>query len=117
MDWKKLLGSVTNSLDQELRLRNEYLLAKNRLLRQQVRGRLWLTDSDRKELAAIGQQLGRKALTVTAFIPCDQWQSPSPALSTIVFLPSVNARHIRDRPHRHRQRRDALLADDLREVA
>jgi hypothetical protein len=34
MDWKKLLGAVTNSLDQELRLRNEYLLAENRLLRQ-----------------------------------------------------------------------------------
>jgi len=62
MDWKKLLGSVTNALDQELRLRNAYLLAENRLLRQQGRGRLLLTDSDRKELAAIGQQLGRKAL-------------------------------------------------------
>ena len=62
MDWKKLLGSVANALDQELRLRNEYLLAENRLLRQQGRGRLLLTDSDRKELAAIGQQLGRKAL-------------------------------------------------------
>src|SRR5262247_4502701 len=62
MDWKKLLGAVTNSLDQELRLRHECLLAENRLLRQQVRGRLLLTDSDRKELAAIGQQLGRKAL-------------------------------------------------------
>src|SRR5262252_7805714 len=35
--------------------------------------------------------------TVTAFIPRDQWQSPSPALSKIVLLPSVNVRHIRDR--------------------
>ena len=51
MDWKKLLGSVTNSLDQELRLRNEYLLAENRLLRQQARGCLLLTDGDRQELA------------------------------------------------------------------
>src|SRR5215831_7983825 len=68
MDWKKLLGAVTNSLDQELRLRNEYLLAENRLLRHQVRGRLRLTDGDRKELAAIGQQLGRKALAEIATV-------------------------------------------------
>lgn len=68
MDWKKLLGVVTNSLDQELRLRNEYLLAENRLLRQQVRGRLRLTDGDRQELAAIGQQLGRKALAEIATV-------------------------------------------------
>ena len=68
MDWKKLLGSVTNSLDQELRLRNAYLSAENRILRQQVRGRLLLTDSDRKELAAIGQQLGRKALEEIATV-------------------------------------------------
>src|SRR5215471_673271 len=68
MDWKKLLSSVTNSLDQELRLRNEYLLVENRLLRQQVTGRLLLTDSDRKELAAIGQQLGRKALAEIATV-------------------------------------------------
>jgi homeodomain-containing protein len=68
MDWKKLLGSVTNSLDQELRLRNEYLLAENRLLRQQVRGRLRLTDGDRNKLAAIGQHLGRKALEEIATV-------------------------------------------------
>jgi hypothetical protein len=33
MDWKKLLGSVTNALDPELWLRTAYLLAENRLLR------------------------------------------------------------------------------------
>src|SRR5262245_54707206 len=68
MDWKTLLGSVTNALDQELRLRNAYLLAENRLLRQQVRGRLLLTDGDRKEFAAIGQQLGRKTLAEIATV-------------------------------------------------
>jgi putative transposase len=68
MDWKKLLGSVTNSLDQELRLRNEYLLVENRILRQQVRGRLLLTDSVRQELGAIGQKLGRKALEEIATV-------------------------------------------------
>jgi putative transposase len=68
MDWKQLLGAVTNSLDQELRLRNAYLLAENRILRQQVRGRLLLTDSDHKELAAIGQPLGSKALEEIATV-------------------------------------------------
>ena len=68
MDWKKLLGSVTESVDQELRLRNEYLLVENRILRQQVRGRLLLTDSVRKELGAIGQKLGRNALEEIATV-------------------------------------------------
>jgi len=38
MDWKKLLESITVPVDAELRLRNAYLIAENRLLRQQVRG-------------------------------------------------------------------------------
>src|SRR5215469_9497471 len=36
MDWKQLLGSITTSVDEELRLRNAYLVAENRLLRQQI---------------------------------------------------------------------------------
>jgi hypothetical protein len=68
MDWKKLLGSVTDALDQELRLRNAYLLAEHRLLRQQVRRRLLLTDSAGQALAALGQQLGRKALAEMATV-------------------------------------------------
>jgi len=55
MDWKKLLGSVTESVDEELRLRNAYLVAENRILRQQINGRMPLTDSDRKALAEIAQ--------------------------------------------------------------
>jgi hypothetical protein len=68
MDWKKLLGSVTDSVAQELRLRNEYLFVENRLLRQQVRGCLLLTESVRKELGAIGQKLGRNALAEIATV-------------------------------------------------
>jgi putative transposase len=68
MDWKKLLGSITVSVDQELRLRNEYLATENRLLRQQINGRVHLTDSDRKVLAEIGQKLGKKALKELATI-------------------------------------------------
>ena len=55
--------------------------------------------------------------TASEFIPSDERRPQSHALGMIVFLPSVNARHIRDGPHRCRQRHDALLADDLRKVA
>ena len=32
MDWKQLLVSITGSVDQEVRVRNEYLAAENRIL-------------------------------------------------------------------------------------
>jgi hypothetical protein len=68
MDWKKLLGSITESVDEELRLRNAYLAVENRILRQQLPGRIQLCDSDRKALAEIGKQLSRKALAEVATI-------------------------------------------------
>jgi hypothetical protein len=68
MDWKKLLGSITASVDEELRLRNAYLVTENRLLRQQISGRVHLTNSDRKTLAELGQQLGKKALEEMAMV-------------------------------------------------
>jgi hypothetical protein len=60
MDWKKLLGSISKSVDEELRLRNEYLVTETRLLRQQLTGRVQLCDGDRQALAELGQKLGRK---------------------------------------------------------
>src|SRR5919201_6646233 len=68
MNWKKLLGSITASVDAELRLRNAYLVAENRMLRQQITGRVQLTDSDRQALAEIGQQLDKKALAEIATV-------------------------------------------------
>src|ERR671937_428687 len=68
MDWKKLLGSIRESVDEELRLRNAYLAAENRILRQQILGRVQLTDSDRKALAEIGKKLGRQALEEIATV-------------------------------------------------
>ena len=68
MDWKQLLESMTRSVDEELRLHNAYLLAENRILRRQITGRLLLTENDRQALAAIGQQLGRKALAEMATV-------------------------------------------------
>ena len=37
MDWKQLLAYITGTVDQELLLRNEYLVTENRILRQQIR--------------------------------------------------------------------------------
>jgi hypothetical protein len=68
MDWKKLLGSITASVDEEIRLRNAYLVAENRMLRQQISGRVPLMDNERKVLAELGQQLGKKALEEIATV-------------------------------------------------
>jgi putative transposase len=35
MDWKHLLAYITGTVDQELLLRNEYLVTENRILRNQ----------------------------------------------------------------------------------
>jgi hypothetical protein len=40
MDWKTLLAYITGSVEQTLRLRNEYLVTENRILRQQLKGRV-----------------------------------------------------------------------------
>ncbi len=68
MGWKRLLSYISGSVDQELLLRNEFMLAENRILRQQIKGRLELTDGERKTLAEIGKQLGKKALEEVATI-------------------------------------------------
>jgi putative transposase len=68
MDWTHLLAYITGTVDQELLLRNEYLVTENRILRNQITGRVRLTDRERMTLAAIGQQLGKKALEEVATI-------------------------------------------------
>jgi transposase InsO family protein len=68
MDWKALLAYITGSVDQELLLRNEYLVTENRLLRQQIPGRMRLTDAERTTLAEIGKKLSRQALKEVASI-------------------------------------------------
>jgi hypothetical protein len=47
MDWKHLLAYITGTVDQELLLRNEYLVAENRILWNQITGRMRFTDSER----------------------------------------------------------------------
>ena len=60
--WARLLAFVTGLVNQELLLRNEYLIAENRILRAQLPTRLRLSDPERATLAEIAKRLGRKAL-------------------------------------------------------
>jgi len=68
MSWKKLLESVSASLNDYLRLRNDYLMAENHILRHQMNGRVQLTDNERQELAELGAKLGKQALQEIATI-------------------------------------------------
>ena len=66
MDWARILAYITGTVDQELLLRNEYLVAENRILKAQINGRLRLSDAERATLGEIGHRLGRKALEEVA---------------------------------------------------
>src|SRR5256712_12157842 len=68
MDWKTLLAYITGTVDQALLLRNEYLATENRILRNQIKGRVRLSDGERKTLAEIGHKLGKQALKDVATI-------------------------------------------------
>ena len=68
MDWKTMLSYISGSVDAELLLRNEYLVAENRVLRNQLQGRLHLTDDERRSLAELGKRLGKQALDEIASI-------------------------------------------------
>src|SRR6266487_642684 len=63
-----LLAYITGTVDQELLLRNEYLVTENRILRNQIKGRLRLSDGERTTLAEMGQKLGKQALAEVAKI-------------------------------------------------
>src|SRR5437867_9999793 len=62
MLWARLLAYVTETVNQELLLRNEYLAAENRILRGQIKGRLLLSEGEKATLAEIAHRLGRKVL-------------------------------------------------------
>src|SRR5258707_1098549 len=61
MDWQTLLAYITGTVDQGLLLRNAYLVTENRILRNQITGRIRLSGGERKTLAEIGQKLGNQA--------------------------------------------------------
>jgi putative transposase len=66
MEWARILAYITGTVDQELLLRNEYLVAENRILKAQLPGRPRLSDAERATLGEIGHRLGRKALSDVA---------------------------------------------------
>jgi hypothetical protein len=68
MDWARMLAYVTGTVDQELLARNEYLAAENRIIKAQLKGRLKLSDAERRTLGEIGHRLGRKALADVATV-------------------------------------------------
>lgn len=63
-----MLAYITGSVDEEILLRNEYLVTENRILRHQLQGQLRLSDSERMSLAEIGKRLGREVLREVAQI-------------------------------------------------
>jgi putative transposase len=63
MDWKTLLACITGSVEEHLLLRSEYLVAENRILRDQIKGRVRLSNAERVTLAEVGQGLGKQALS------------------------------------------------------
>jgi putative transposase len=68
MDWARILAYVTGTVDQELLARNEYLATENRILKDQLKGRLMLSDAERATLGEIGHRLGRKVLAEVATV-------------------------------------------------
>ena len=68
MDWKTMLAYVTGSVDENLLLRIGYLVAENRILRDQITGRVQLSNAERQSLAEIGAKLGKQALSDVANI-------------------------------------------------
>ncbi len=68
LDWIRILAYITGSVDKELLLRNKYLVSENRILRNQIRGRLRQTDEERKTLAELGHRLGKRVLAEIATV-------------------------------------------------
>jgi len=68
MDWKVLLASITAAVDQALLLRHEYLVPENRILRNQIKGHMRLSDGERKTMADMRKKLGKQAPAEVASI-------------------------------------------------
>lgn len=51
MDWKGILTYLSGSINEAMLSRIEYLVAENRILRGQIKGRLLLTDADMNDQA------------------------------------------------------------------
>ena len=62
MIWAQLLAYVTGTVDQELLLRNEYLAAENRILKAQIKGRLFTLRRRKSHLGGDRSPAGTKGL-------------------------------------------------------
>jgi len=62
----RLLAYVSGTVNRQLLLQNEYLLAENRILRAHLPSRFLLTDPERTTLAVLGKRLGRQGLEPVA---------------------------------------------------
>ena len=65
MDWARILAYITGTVDQELLLRNEHLVAENRILKAQLKTPLRLTNAERATLAVV--------LIVSVVRPLKKW--------------------------------------------
>ena len=63
------LAYITGTVDQELLLRNEYLVAENRILKAQLKTPLRLTVAERMTLAEIAHRLGGEARHPPGVVP------------------------------------------------
>src|SRR4051794_18150349 len=64
----RLVAYVAGMVNQQLLLRDAYLIAENRILRSHLPARLRLTDPQRTTLAPVERRLGRKALQEVALV-------------------------------------------------
>ena len=64
MEWTRILAYITETVDQQLLLRNEYLVAENRILKAQLQGRLRLLDAGRARLGEIDLALRFRAVII-----------------------------------------------------
>ena len=68
LSFRMLLAALVGWLDQRHQDAGAYLIEENRILRGRVRGRIRLTDADRRRLARHGHRLGRRRLGEVATI-------------------------------------------------
>ena len=68
MSLRLLLAALVGWLDQRQQEAMAYLIEENRILRGHVRGRIRLTDAERRRLAMHGHRLGRRRLRDVATI-------------------------------------------------
>ena len=89
MDWKTLLAYISGSVDEELLLRNAYLVAENRILRDQIKGRVQLSDAERLTLSEIGRKPGKTSPRSSNLKRFSPGNANSP-LTNLTAPPSAN---------------------------